>query len=122
MRKTAEQFNSSRLAAHPLVCKARTKVGMLLILALCVTPWAAAQSVLTYHNDNGRTGQNLSETTLNPSNVNSTTFGKLFLLTTDGKVDAEPLFVPSLTINGAVHNVVFVESENDSAYAFDADT
>src|SRR5208282_5623943 len=66
--------------------------------------------------------QNLSETTLNPSNVNSTTFGKLFLLTTDGKVDAEPLFVPSLTINGAVHNVVFVVSENDTAYAFDADT
>jgi hypothetical protein len=79
------------------------------------------KGVLTWHNDNLRTGRNTGETTLTLKNVNSTTFGKLFVLATDGLVDAEPLYVPNLTVNGATHNVVFVVSENDTAYAFDAD-
>lgn len=79
-------------------------------------------SVLTYHNDVGRTGQNLSETTLTTSNVNSSSFGKVGFLTTTGKVDAEPLYVPALTIAGSAHNVVFVATEHDLVYAFDADT
>jgi hypothetical protein len=81
----------------------------------------AFKGVLTYHNDNMRTGRNTSESTLTIKNVNSATFGKLFLLSTDGLVDAQPLYVPNLTIAGSPHNVVFVESENDTAYAFDAD-
>jgi hypothetical protein len=79
-------------------------------------------TVLTYHNDVGRTGQNLSETLLTTSNVKSATFGKIGFLTVQGKVDAEPLYAPSLTIAGAVHNVVFVVTEHDLVYAFDADT
>ena len=79
-------------------------------------------NVLTYHNDNARTGQNLSETILTTANVNSTTFGKLATLAVSGNVDAEPLYVSNLTVNGAVHNVVFVVTEQDMAYAFDADT
>ncbi|MGH9735458.1 MAG: immunoglobulin domain-containing protein [Candidatus Acidiferrales bacterium] len=79
-------------------------------------------SVLTYHNDVGRTGQNLNETTLTTSNVNSSSFGKVGFLTTTGKVDAEPLYVSALTIGGAAHNVVFVATEHDLVYAFDADT
>ena len=79
-------------------------------------------SVLTYHNDVGRTGQNLSETILTTSNVKSATFGKVGFLTVQGKVDAEPLYAPNLTIAGAVHNVIFVVTEHDLVYAFDADT
>lgn len=79
-------------------------------------------NILTYHNDNSRTGQNLTETTLTTANVNSTTFGKLATLAVSGNVDAEPLYASNLTINGAVHNVVFVVTELDMAYAFDADT
>jgi outer membrane protein assembly factor BamB len=78
--------------------------------------------VLTYHNDNTREGQNTQETVLTPSNVASATFGKVGFDSTDGKVDAEPLYVSGVTNGGATHNVLYVVTENDSAYAFDADT
>jgi outer membrane protein assembly factor BamB len=79
-------------------------------------------NVLTYHNDNARTGQNLAETILTTSNVKSSTFGKVGFLSADGLVDAEPLYVSNLMIGGTSHNVVFVVTEHDSVYAFDADT
>ncbi len=75
-----------------------------------------------YHNDDGRTGQNLSETVLNTGNVNSTQFGKLFSYPVDGDVYAEPLYVQGVNIPGVgIRNVVFVVTENDSIFAFDAD-
>src|SRR5262245_36907411 len=77
--------------------------------------------VLTYHNDTMRTAQTLSETALTPANVNSTSFGKLRMLAADGQVDATPLVVSGLSIAGATHNVVYVASEHDSVYAYDAD-
>src|SRR6202035_1205815 len=83
---------------------------------------SAQPSVLTWHNDFARTGQNLQESILKPTNINSSTFGKLFVMNVDGKVDAQPLYVPSVTIPGqGVHNVLYVVTEHDSAYAFDAD-
>lgn len=82
---------------------------------------STAISVLTYHNDNMRTGQNTQETTLTTANVNSTSFGKVGFFQADGKVDAEPLYVPGETINGTTHNVLYVATEHDSMYAFDAD-
>lgn len=83
---------------------------------------ADAADVLTYHNDNARTGQNLNEKSLTLGNVNSASFGKIGFLTTQGLVDAEPLYVSQLTVNGAKHDVLFVATEHDLVYAFDADT
>jgi hypothetical protein len=82
----------------------------------------SAVNVLTVHNDNARTGQNLNESFLTTSNVNSANFGKLGTLSVDGLVDAEPLYVSNLTVAGSAHNVAFVVTEHDSVYAFDADT
>src|SRR5207302_10348046 len=87
------------------------------------TPNSSGTSVLTYHNDNGRTAQNVSETVLTPANVASSTFGKIRFDSVDGKVDAEPLYASSVAIPGKnTHNVLIVVSEHDTVYAFDADT
>jgi hypothetical protein len=83
---------------------------------------SAGTDVTTYHNDVARTGQNTTETKLTQGNVNSATFGLLRNLSVDGRVDAEPLYLSQLSISGVAHNVVFVMTEHDSAYAFDADT
>jgi hypothetical protein len=95
-------------------------------LSLMAAPWlplAAQHNVLTYHNDPARTGQDLSETILTTSNVNFTTFGKLFQATLDGRVDAQPLYVAGVAVpNQGTHNLLIVATENDSLYALDADT
>ena len=78
--------------------------------------------VVTYKNDLARTGQNLTESVLTPANVNPAGFGLLRILSVDGKVDATPLYLSVLTVQGAAHNVVFVATEMDSVYAFDADS
>jgi len=81
------------------------------------------KGVLTYHNDNRRTGRNSSETLLTPKNVNYNTFGKLFVIPTDGLVDAQPLYAPNVSIPGnGTHNVLFVASEHGTVYGFDADS
>ena len=77
--------------------------------------------VVTYKNDSARTGQNLTESVLTPSNVSSATFGLQRILAVDAKVDAAPLYLSALTVQGASHNVVFAATEGDSVYAFDAD-
>ncbi len=83
----------------------------------------AQVSVTTYHNDIARSGLNSGEKILNPSNVNSKSFGLLFTLPVDGNVFAQPLYLPNLSIPGkGTHNVLFIATEHNSVYAFDADS
>ena len=90
---------------------------------LGVTAPSAAVDVITYHNDNARTGQNLKETTLTLSNVNPNTFGLRKIVTLNGKVDAQPLFLSGVAIAGqGTHDVVYVVTEHDNVYALDSAT
>jgi hypothetical protein len=100
----------------------RTILLLLLSHTAQLHPLDAQPNVLTYHNDVERTGRNLTETSLTPANVNSTTFGKRFQVTLDGVVDAQPLYVSGVAIpNQGTHNLLIVATENDSMYALDAD-
>lgn len=87
-------------------------------VTVAVTDLAA---IPTYHYDNARTGQNTHEYALTPAVVHTGSFGKLFACSVDGHIYAEPLYAANLTIAGGVHNVIFVATEHDSVYAFDAD-
>ena len=99
------------------------RLAFSLYLASPFLPLVAQTNVLTYHNNVARTGSNLAETTLTPSNVNAANFGKLFQATLDGVVDAQPLYVAGVAIpNQGTHNVLIVATENDSLYALDADS
>ena len=90
---------------------------------MALLPLAAhAQDVATFHNDSSRSGVQASESALTKSNVNSTAFGKTFTFTVDGDVYAQPLYISQLTMSdGRQHNVLFVATEHDNVYAFDAD-
>jgi hypothetical protein len=94
--------------------------GIALAALLGIGP--AQAQVLTSQYDNARSGANLHEKILTPQNVNSKQFGKIFTLPVDGDIYAQPLYVPNLEIPGqGKHNVLFVATEHDSVYAFDAD-
>ena len=99
-------------------------VCLLCIASLICVPLSSAQvSVITERYDNARTGANLVETQLTTSNVNVSTFGKLWSYTVSGSVQAQPLYVAGLNMGaGGTHNVLFVVTMNDAVYAFDADS
>lgn len=83
---------------------------------------SAAAQVTTQRYDNARTGQTLSETTLDVSNVNADRFGKLFTRKVDDQVYAQPLYMPNVRLpNGETHNVLYIATVNNTVYAFDAD-
>jgi outer membrane protein assembly factor BamB len=91
--------------------------------SMCTVLMSSAADVVTYHNDIARTGQNRQETILTPGNVKSSRFGKLFAFPVDGMIDAEPLYLSAVSIPGkGTHNVIYTVTENDSVYAFDADS
>jgi outer membrane protein assembly factor BamB len=93
-------------------------------LALTVqgAPVTNAPDVTTYHYNVARDGLNAKETILTQANVNSAQFGKVGFDTVDGKVDAQPLYLANVAIGGQQHNVLYVATEHDSVYAFDADS
>jgi hypothetical protein len=113
----------SVLSHRPIRVSFVVIVAIILGCVLVPAGWAQSFSgVVTYHNDIARTGQNLSETILTPTNVNMSNFGKLFAYPVDGAVFAQPLYVPGVTIPGqGLHNVLYIVTENDGVYAFDAD-
>ena len=92
------------------------------IMRLAVAQSVPSISVLTNRYDNQRDGLNSAEVILTTSNVNSASFGKLFAAPLDGNEYGQPLYVPEVSVNGTIHNVAYVATENDSVYAFDADT
>ena len=94
---------------------------MLVATLIALAAPVFGQDVLTYHNNNARNGLNPEESQLTLDNVNYTTFGLQFVIPVDGLVDAEPLYLSSLTVGGTTHNVLIVATEHDSVYAFDAD-
>ncbi|HZV33144.1 MAG TPA: LamG-like jellyroll fold domain-containing protein [Verrucomicrobiae bacterium] len=89
---------------------------------LATNPVTPPVAVFTQHNNNNRSGENLNETALNVSNVNTNTFGLLYTRPVDDQIYAQPLIATNLTIPGkGVHNVLYVCTVNDSVYAYDAD-
>lgn len=110
----------SSLGAHTISAVSSTNTSESGSAALTVVN-ASPGAVLTYHNDDARDGAFTEETTLMPSVVNSSQFGKLRSYTVDGQIYAQPLYLPELAINGTKYNVVFIETQNDSVYAFDSD-
>jgi hypothetical protein len=87
-----------------------------------VNPTSSGLDVPTWHNDMARTGLNASETSLTPANVSAAKFAKFGIAPTDGAVDAQPLYLSHVTIGSGTHNVLYVATENDTVYAWDAGT
>jgi len=113
--RSVDLIRTNRLGLPSLFC--------LFCFILCTALLSSGTDVVTYHNDIARTGHNLEETILTTGNVNSSSFGKLFTSPVDGIIDAEPLYLSAVSIPGkGTHNVIYAVTENDSVYAFDADT
>ena len=113
-----------RVAAQTIRLSRISTAAVVLFVACFGLSLASAQNdVLTQHNDIARTGQNLNETFLTPANVNVNQFGKLFTQNVDGIVVGQPLYASNVLMgDGLVHNVVIAVTQNNTVYAFDADT
>lgn len=122
---------TASLANVPVTYTAPTSPGAYAITATSVSDSSQSSStqiyvtdlagIFTYHNDLSRDGANTQEYALSPSTINNSSFGKLFSCGVDGAIYAQPLWVANLMVNGAQHNVIFVATQHDSLYAFDAD-
>jgi hypothetical protein len=117
---------ASAAAATPTITFTGTSGSLTHAAPLALTVKAIvithAPDVTTYHYDAARDGLNAQETILTTSNVNSTGFGKIGFDTVDGLVDAQPLYLANVAVGTTLHNMLYVATEHDSVYAFDADT
>jgi len=114
--------SSHRLTIAAIEVGGKVYTNGVVTLGGLVSVGARGTDVLTYKYDALRSGANPAETILTPANVNPTTFGLLHNLAVDGKVDAQPLYLSQLSVAGVSHDVVYVATEHDSVYAFDAGT
>lgn len=113
---------AGKYEADAILTSRSTVVTVAIVITISSGSSGNPAAVVTWHNDNMRTGNYALETVLKPANVTTSTFGKLFAHKTDGPIEAEPLYIPKLAIAGkGTHNVVFVATLNGSVYAFDAD-
>jgi hypothetical protein len=130
---TGGSFSASTTATGaPVILTAPPSPGVYTVSATSITDNTKVASitvgvtnlggVYTYHNDLNRDGANTQEYALTTATVTAGSFGKLFSCAVDGAIYAQPLWVANLTVNGAQHNVVFVATEHDNLFAFDADT
>ena len=116
------RWNSSLQRGRFIVHNAIVHAFVCCVGAVWSIAAGAQVSVTTYHMDNLRTGLNANETLLVPISVNSKTFGKLLSYNVDGFIVAQPLYVPNVSVPGqGTHNVIYVATQNDTVYAFDAD-
>lgn len=104
---------------YTLTATSTTQSSVTATVSVAVTDLSG---VTTHHNNLSRNGANTQEYLLSPATVTTSTFGKLFSCTVDEAIYTQPLWVPHLAINGAARNVVFVATQNDGLYAFDADS
>ena len=109
----------SQIGLHTVTVTSNSNPSVSASASIAVTD---LKGVFTYHNDPDRTGQNLQEYALTTTTVNSSNFGVLFTCPVDGYVYAQPLYIANFAIGGQTRNVVFVATEHDSVYAFDADS
>lgn len=100
----------------------KTQAAFWIVVQIALATAVAAAQVTTSQYDNARTGATLNEKVLTPENVNAKQFGKLGAFKVDGVVYAQPLFLPNVEIPGkGMHNILYVATEHDSIYAFDAE-
>jgi hypothetical protein len=122
---TLASLQASEAGSYTLIASSLLGVTNSLpaVLTVLPPPNPDALNVLTYHNDNTRQGANTNEVLLTIANVNVATFGRLITYPVDGYIYTQPLYVANLAIPGqGTHNAVFVATENNSVYAFDADS
>ena len=121
VRRLSSQLSQARtLSSHAEIVAGQSRLVSRTSAVRALEP--GFTGTFLYRNDNFRTGQNLAESVLTPSTVNPSQFGLLFTDTIDAAAYAQPLYVPNVAIpNQGTHNVVYVATENDSVYAFDAD-
>jgi hypothetical protein len=116
---SSASFSASSAGVYTITATSKADTAKSTSIAIGVTDLGG---VATYHNNPSRDGANAQEYALTPSNVAAATFGKLFSCPVDGAIYAQPLWAANLTLAGVPHNVVFVATQHDSLYAFDADT